>query len=88
MLLERVYPRPDLVIYLDASGRVLYAHKGEETIKVLERYRQRYLQLRHLVEHFVVIEATLPEDEIWDSVVKNITDFSQCPASHNWSCSG
>ena len=55
---------------------------GAQTVEALESYRQRYLQLTHLVERFVVIDATLSEDEIWDSVVRNIMDLSHSPASH------
>jgi hypothetical protein len=38
-MLEHVYPKPDLVIYLDAPAEVLFARKGEGTIEALERRR-------------------------------------------------
>jgi thymidylate kinase len=74
-LLERVYPRPDLVIYFDAPAEVLFARKGEETIEALERRRQNYLQLCHLVKHFVTVDTTQSEDETARDVADQILDF-------------
>lgn len=36
LLLERFYPRPDLVIYLDAPAAVFLARKGEGTVDQIE----------------------------------------------------
>jgi thymidylate kinase len=42
---RHVYPRPNLVIYLDAPATVLFARKGEWGLEALERRRQAFLQL-------------------------------------------
>jgi hypothetical protein len=74
-MLERLYPHPDLVIYLDAPAEVLFARKGEGTVEALERRRQDYLHLRDLVKHFATVDATQSEDEVADDVAKLIVGF-------------
>jgi thymidylate kinase len=74
-MLNRVYPRPDLVIYLDAPAEVLFARKGEGTIEALERRRQEYLSLRNVVKHFVVVDAAQPAEVVAHDVTKVIWEF-------------
>jgi thymidylate kinase len=74
-ILNHVYPKPDLVIYLDAPAEVLFARKGEGTIAALERRRQEYLQMRDLVKHFAVVDASQPEDDVTRDVTRLIWDF-------------
>jgi thymidylate kinase len=57
-MLDRYYPRPDLLICLDAPGDVLFARKGEGSPAMLEARRQEYLRLRDAVEHYVLVDAT------------------------------
>ena len=74
-MLAHVYPKPDLVIYLDAPAELLFARKGEGTIAALERRRQEYLQMRDLVRHFKIIDAAQPEDAVARDVANLIWDF-------------
>jgi thymidylate kinase len=74
-LLNHVYPKPDLVIYLDAPSEVLFARKGEGTIETLERRRKDYLDLRNHVPHFAVIDANRPADDVARDVADTIVDF-------------
>jgi thymidylate kinase len=74
-LLNRAYPKPDLVIYLDAPSEVLFARKGEGTIETLERRRQDYLDLRAHVKHFAVVDANRPADEVTRDVADTIMNF-------------
>jgi thymidylate kinase len=67
-LLENCYPRPHLTIYLDAPAEVLFARKGEKTLKELERRRQAFLQLGHWAKNFVRIDATHPFDVVYAEV--------------------
>ena len=78
-LLEHGYPRPDLTIYLDAPGEVLFARKGEKTVEELERRRQAFLRLGHRVKNFVRIDATRPFDVVYAEVSSVIEH--RCP---NW----
>jgi thymidylate kinase len=76
-VLNRLYPRPDLVIFLDAPAEVLFARKGEGTVEIIERRRQEYLHLRHLVKHFVTVDATQPEEAVVREVADLIRQYSQ-----------
>lgn len=76
-MLKHIYPKPDLVIYLDAPGAVLFARKGEGSIEALERRRQDYLQLRDQVKHFAVVDATQAQEKVVQDVVALIWNFYQ-----------
>jgi thymidylate kinase len=70
--LGRLYPRPDLVIYLDAPGEVLLARKGEGSVDALERRRDEYRAIAGHVRDFVEVDATRPIDEVTDQVAATI----------------
>ena len=68
-MLERVYPKPDLVIMLDAPAEVLYARKPEATVEWLEQRRKQYLELASEVPEFVVVDVDRPlEAAVSDTV--------------------
>lgn len=72
-MLQRVYPKPELVIYLDAAAETLFARKGEGTIELLERRRQEYLEIRHHVSNFAVVDANQPPERVLQDVSQLIT---------------
>jgi thymidylate kinase len=76
-VLQRLYPRPDLVIYLDAPPDVLFARKGEGTLEWLETRRQDYLRIGELVPRFVVVDAASPVEEVASNVERIIREFSE-----------
>jgi len=63
-MLEHGYPKPDLMIMLDAPAERLYARKPEATVAWLEQRRRQYLQLADIVPHFVVLNADRPLDVV------------------------
>jgi hypothetical protein len=71
-MLARVYPKPDLVILLDAPAQVLHARKPEATVAWLERRRQQYLELAPLVPEFVVVDVDRPLEAAVSEVVAAI----------------
>ena len=75
-VLSHLYPKPDLVVYLDAPAKVLFARKGEGTIELLERRRREYLELGELVERFAVVDATRPVDDVVRDVARLVTDLA------------
>jgi thymidylate kinase len=83
LLLARLYPRPDLTIYLDAPAAVLLERKGEGTAELLERRRSDYLQLAQVLERFVVVDATKPLEEVTRDVAALVSQFAEnaAPAS-------
>jgi len=74
-LLAHAYPRPDLVVCLDAPGEVLHARKGEGTVELLELRRQDYLRLRDVSGSFEVVDATQPLDDVTQAVAERIRSF-------------
>ncbi len=73
--LRRLYPRPDLVVMLDAPAEVLHARKGEGTIESIEARRQVYLAQADLFGRFVVVDARQPAEAVVDEVRRQIVEF-------------
>jgi thymidylate kinase len=70
--LTYLYPRPDLVIFLDAPGEVLFARKGELSVVELERRRQGFLLQGKRIANFVRVDATKPLADVYDELVGHI----------------
>jgi thymidylate kinase len=75
-LLAHVYPKPDLVVYLDAPPELLLARKGEGTLESLERRRKDYLSLKTQIPHFAVVDATRSVDEVTADIAETIRVFA------------
>jgi len=63
-ILRYAYPRPDLVLFLDAPAEVLMARKGEATIGFLEGRRAAMLEIGADDPRFIRIDATQPLDAV------------------------
>jgi thymidylate kinase len=74
-VLDRLYPRPDLVLYLDAPAQLLLSRKSGPTPEWIERRRRDYLELASVMRNFFVIDASGPKDEVVRAVVDRIVDF-------------
>lgn len=72
--LGAVLPKPDLVVWLDASPAVLSARKPEVPIDYLERRRDRIAALRPAFRHFEVVDAEHSEDEVYRVVEQLVID--------------
>lgn len=70
--LTHLYPRPDLVIYLDAPGDVLFARKREKSVEELERRRQAFLQQQTRHASLIVLDATQPLSKVYGDVTECI----------------
>ena len=70
--LTHLYPSPDLVIFLDAPGEVLFARKGELTVAELERRRQGFLRQGERLPNFVRVDATRPLDVVYQDVADHV----------------
>ena len=75
--LKHFYPRPDLVICLDAPAEVLFQRKQEGTLELRKDRRQEYLQFGNVVENFAIVDATQSEEEVARQVADLIRDFQQ-----------
>jgi thymidylate kinase len=76
-MLEKLYPKPDFVIFLDAPSEVLYARKPERTIEILEMKRQEYVRLREVMKDYAVVDVSQPVDEVARQVCELIVGFQQ-----------
>ena len=85
LFLSRIYPRPDLVIYLDAPPEMLLARKGEGTLETLARRRREYLDLADRMPEFAVVDAGLPADDVTAAVGELIRDFAASRAARRGS---
>jgi thymidylate kinase len=72
LLLDKLYPKPHLVVYLDAPAEVLLARKGEGSLDALERRRGEYRAIAAFVPRFVEVDATRPLDEVVEVVAGHI----------------
>lgn len=57
-VLRRLYPRPDLVILLDAPSQQLYRRKEEQSVDRLANLRMTYLARSDLISDFVIVDAS------------------------------
>lgn len=63
-MLDHGYPKPDLMILLDAPAERLHARKPDASVEWLERRRGQYLELADVVPRFVVLDADRPVDAV------------------------
>lgn len=89
LMLEKLYPKPDFVIFLDAPTEVLYARKPERTIEILESKRQEYVRLREVMKDFAVVDVSQPVDTVARQVCELIVNFQnnrdQLRRQNQWS---
>lgn len=74
-MLEKLYPKPDFVIFLDAPSDVLFARKPEGRLDSLERRRQEYIQLRKVVKASAVVDVSQPMDKVLRQVSDLVVAF-------------
>lgn len=72
-MLQHAYPKPNLVVCLDADAEVLYARKPESSVEWLDRRRREYLELEGVVPALVVVDAERPLQTVLSDVVDSIT---------------
>jgi thymidylate kinase len=80
-MLQHAYPKPDLVLCLDAPGSVLFRRKPESSPQSLEERRQEYLRLAGAVPAFEVIDADRPLDQVFTEVVDTIRRYCEDAAA-------
>jgi len=76
-MLQKLYPKPDFVIFLDAPSEVLFARKPERTIEILESKRQEYVRLRAAMKNFEVVDVSQPVEIVVRQVCDLIMNFQR-----------
>jgi len=74
-LLEHLYPRPDLVLFLDAPAELLMARKGEASLEFLEERRAAMLEIGAGDAQFLRIDGTQPLEAVVAEVEARIDAF-------------
>jgi thymidylate kinase len=77
LFLAHVYPKPDLVVYLDAPAALLLARKGEGTLESLEALRRNYERLAEAGPDFARIDASQPLDRVVADAAAAICGFAE-----------
>ena len=88
LFLDRLYPRPDLAIYLDAPAAVLLARKHEGTLETLEQKRREYVALAPLLPRFLVVDASRPVDAVVDEIMEHLCILARGGGAWLPFCSG
>jgi thymidylate kinase len=68
-ILDRFFPRPDIVICLDAPAEVLVARKPELPPERIELLREGYLSSDQLFPQFFVVDVSQPKDTVVTEVI-------------------
>ena len=76
-MLEHVYPRPELVICLDAPAEVLWQRKREDSVEWIEARRRQYLKLADDVPAFALVDADRPVEAVHSDVLRVIRDHQR-----------
>jgi thymidylate kinase len=76
-VLRRFYPRPDLVVVLDAPPELLFARKSEGTLQDLERRHAEYRSLDTVFPNVVTIDASQSPEGVLADVVEEIVDYHE-----------
>lgn len=74
-IMKYFYPKPNLVIFLDAPPEVLYNRKGEASPHYLEKRRETTLEQGKYVPNFVQVDANQPLDQVLADVTRYIIEF-------------
>ena len=75
-VLARLYPKPDLVFYLDAPAETLLRRKGEGTLESLTRRRHEYLELGQVMGNFAVVDADRPLPDVVGEVAAIVENLA------------
>ena len=71
-LLAKVYPRPDLVVCLEAPPALLLGRKGEGSVDALERRAEDYRSAALNVKRFITVDAAGALDDVVNEVSNSI----------------
>lgn len=74
-LLKHFFPKPQLVIFLDAPAEVVFRRKGEHSVEFLERRRAQYAALKDVIANFAVVNAAQDVEVVEAEVAAQIWRF-------------
>jgi thymidylate kinase len=74
-MLTRVFPKPDITIFLYAPAEVLFSRKGEATLEYLDAKNQSMINIGNHVKNFIKIDATQPLEKVYNDVISEVLNF-------------
>jgi len=74
-IIQHLFPKPKLTIYLEAPAKLLHARKGESTPDYLEQQRTTFLKQGEITANFIRVDATQPLKKVYDDVQQQILSF-------------
>lgn len=72
-----IYPKPDLVIFLDAPSNILFSRKGESTLETLDKRRNNIFMMADRFDNFIVVNAAQSLDKVYEDVLNQILAFGK-----------
>jgi len=76
-LLRAIYPRPDLVVCLEAAPEILLQRKGEGSVEALSRRAADYQAAAEHVKRFVTVDVSKPENDVVAEVSTLVATFAR-----------
>ncbi len=72
-----LYPKPDLVIFLDAPAELLMARKNEWPIERLKRHQEAVVKQGASMPNFIQIDATQKVEKVYSDVCDSILHYKK-----------
>ena len=74
-MINNVYSKPDLVIFLYAPAEVLFERKGEADIEYLEGRTQSFMKVGKKFKNFITVDATQDVNKVFEDTKSEIVNF-------------
>lgn len=74
-VLAHFYPRPDMIIFLEASPEILFSRKQEVPAEYLARKTESILEQGQKMRNFIRVDASQSVDEVYADVTRHIMQF-------------
>jgi thymidylate kinase len=71
-IMYHLYPRPDLIIFLDAPPQVLMQRKSEWPLEHLCRYQEAFLRQGERMPGFVRVDASRTVEQVYADVCEHV----------------
>jgi thymidylate kinase len=81
-MLARIYPHPELVIFLNAPAELLFERKPDASVDYLRARQRSFAASEATWPNFRTVDATRPLRVVIDDVVRHILDY-RCARSHS-----
>jgi len=74
-ILNNIYEKPDLVIFLNAPAQVLFERKAEATIEYIEQKNRLFKRIGNMMPNFIEVDAANSVEKVFNDVRNLILKF-------------